>query len=167
MMPLTKPISKLLEQLGEVLELLTNDQFILPVSVLSGATIGEHTRHILEFYIELNKGYDSGKVDYDQRKRNHAIESSKFVAIGELKEIITGLDRPDRALTLLVNYDDAETNSVSVTTNYYRELIYNLEHTVHHLALIRIGVNTVAGIAIPAGFGIAASTLKFRQACAQ
>jgi len=54
-----------------------------------------------------------------------------------------------------------------VETNYYRELIYNLEHTIHHMALIKVGINEVSCIAVPEGFGIATSTIKFRRSCAQ
>ena len=166
-MPLKQPITNLLDQLYSVLYQLTNAQFTQPVTVLSGATIGQHTRHILEFYIELNKGYCSGSVDYDQRERNPAIENGKYTAMEQLQDIMESLGQSDKELLLMVNYNDAGAHPTSIGTNYYRELVYNLEHTVHHMALIRIGINAVAEIEIPAGFGIAASTLKFRQACAQ
>ena len=164
-MQFKEPISHLLEQLRSVIDGLNDKQFTTPVNVLSGSTIGQHTRHILEFYIELDKGYKSGAVDYDQRERNHAIESNKYVAIESLTAIRENLGKPDRELILMVNYGADEAQAIATT--YYRELIYNLEHTVHHMALIRIGVNAVSAIEIPEGFGIAASTLKYRQACAQ
>ncbi|TBO43592.1 DinB family protein [Pedobacter kyonggii] len=165
-MPLKEPITNLLEQLHGIIGGLTNTEFTHPLTILSGSTIGQHGRHILEFYLELNKGYAIGEVDYDRRERNHAVENDKEVAQQCLREIICSLGKPDRKLVLVVNYDAEESQSIRIQTNYYRELIYNLEHTVHHMALIRIGIGAISAIEIPAGFGIAASTLKYRQGCA-
>jgi hypothetical protein len=165
-MKLKEPISNLLDQIKFVLEGLSNQQYTQKIAVLSNSTIGQHTRHILEFFIELNKGYETGIVDYDQRIRNHAIESDKFFAITIIDKIINALDKPDHEL--LLNSIYGSTNDViQVSTNYYRELVYNLEHTVHHMALLRIGVEAISSLAIPAEFGVAASTLKYREACAQ
>lgn len=164
-MKLKTPISNLLEQIQYVLDGLTNEQYTQPVKVLSQSTIGQHTRHILEFFIELNKGYENGIVDYDKRIRNHAIESDKFFAVNTLQQIINELVKPDKELILRVEYGKA--HSLTVPTNYFRELVYNIEHAVHHMALIRIGAEAFTDIEIPAEFGIAASTLKFRKACAQ
>lgn len=166
-MKLKQPISNLLEQLQFVIEGLTNQQYTQPVKVLSQSTIGQHTRHILEFFIELNKGYESRVVDYDKRIRNHAIESDKFFAINALHEIADNLEKPDRDLILNVEYGPDADQRAQVITNYLRELVYNMEHTVHHMALIRIGVEAISEFEIPAEFGVAASTLKFRKACAQ
>lgn len=164
-MKLKEPISNLLEQIKYVLEELTPEQYTQKIKVLSQSTIGQHNRHILEFFIELNKGYDSGMVDYDKRVRNHSIESDKIFAINAIHSIIENLDKPDRELLMNVSYEDD--NSTQVFTNYYRELVYNLEHMVHHMALIRIGVEAIAEIEVPAEFGVAASTLKYRKICAQ
>jgi hypothetical protein len=51
-------------------------------------------------------------------------------------------------------------------TNYYREMAYNLEHTIHHMALIRTGINDVSRISVPENFGVAISTMKYRKQCA-
>jgi hypothetical protein len=166
-MKLKEPISNLLGQLQFVLDGLTNEQYTQPVKVLSGSTTGQHTRHILEFFIELNHGYISGIVNYDKRKRSRQIETNKDLAIRKLLEIEAGLAMPDRELLLHVEYEDNDPEPVPVFTNYLRELVYNLEHMVHHMALIRIGVNEVADLELPEGFGVAASTLKFRKACAR
>jgi hypothetical protein len=51
-----------------------------------------------------------------------------------------------------------------VPTNFLRELVYNIEHAVHHMALIRIGVREVAPhITLPPDFGVAASTIRHQQ----
>jgi len=165
-MKLKEPISNLLGQIQFVLEGLSNEQYTQPINVLSKSTLGQHTRHILEFYVELYKGYENGIVDYDKRIRNHAIESDKFFAIDMILEITNSLEKPDRALLLNSVYG-ADNDVIRVTTNYYRELVYNLEHTVHHMALLRIGVEAISSLAIPAEFGIAASTLKYGETCAQ
>jgi hypothetical protein len=165
-MKLKEPISNLLGQIQFVLEGLSNEQYTQPINVLSKSTLGQHTRHILEFYIELYNGYENGTVDYDKRIRNHAIESDKFFAINMIREIINSLEKPDCDLLLNAIYGTGD-DVIQVTTNYYRELVYNLEHTVHHMALLRIGVEAISSLAIPAEFGIAASTLKYRETCAQ
>lgn len=166
-MKLNTPITNLLDQMEYVLDGLTNEQYIQPVKVLSQSSIGQHTRHILEFFTELNKGYENGLVDYDKRIRNHAIESDKFFAINTLHQIKNELVKPDRDLMLHIDYGTKANHSLTVSTNYFRELVYNMEHMVHHMALIRIGTEAITDLAIPESFGIAASTLKFRKTCAQ
>jgi len=84
-----------------------------------------------------------------------------------LQKIYNGLERPNKKLMLESNYDEHNIETITVATNYYREIIYNLEHTVHHMALIRVGINEVSNITVPEGFGVASSTIKYRQACAQ
>lgn len=166
-MQLREPISNLLEQLQYVIDELTPVQYTQPVKLLSQSSIGQHTRHILEFFVELNKGYETGMVDYDKRIRNKNIEADKDFAITTINQIGAAIQKPDKELLLQAEYGEGESHSAQVFSNYYRELVYNLEHTVHHMALIRIGVNSVSNVVIPDEFGVAASTLKYRKTCAQ
>ncbi|MEO3408309.1 hypothetical protein AAFN85_30620 [Mucilaginibacter sp. CAU 1740] len=166
-MQLKEPISNLLEQLQYVIDELNPGQYTEPVKLLSQSSIGQHTRHILEFFVELNKGYESGMVDYDKRIRNKAIEADKDFAIGTINQIKNSIEKPDKELLLQAEYGEGADHQTQVFSNYYRELVYNLEHTVHHMALIRIGVNAISQVIIPDEFGVAASTLKYRNSCAQ
>ncbi|MDB5148763.1 MAG: DinB family protein [Mucilaginibacter sp.] len=166
-MKLREPISNLLEQLQYVIDELSPVQYTEPVKLLSQSSIGQHTRHILEFFVELNKGYETGMVDYDKRIRNKNIEADKDFAITTIRQVEANIQKPDKELLLQAEYGEGEAHSAQVFSNYYRELVYNLEHTVHHMALIRIGVNAVSDVVIPDEFGVAASTLKYRKACAQ
>ena len=161
-------VSNLLVQLEELLQQLDDDQYQQRIPVLSGATLGQHTRHILEFFIELQEGYETGLVNYDRRKRDHRIETSRFSAIGKIRDISYDLAKPNKEMTLTFNADlPANTQDVSrIPTNYYRELVYNLEHLIHHMALLRIGVEGISGPTLPDSFGVAASTLKYKLACA-
>ncbi len=162
-MHLKTPILQLFEQLRNVLEKLTDQQYTRAVPILSDASIGQHSRHIIEFFLELNKGYKQGVINYDQRKRDHGIESERAAAIFKLRQLSGSLEKENKHLLLIADPGEP----VQVETNYYRELLYNLEHIVHHMALIRVGIAAVSDLPLPEGFGIAASTIKYRQACAQ
>jgi RNA-binding protein YhbY len=54
-----------------------------------------------------------------------------------------------------------------IDTNYNRELLYNLEHCIHHQALIKVAVLQNDAITIDANFGVARSTIEYRKQCAQ
>ena len=57
--------------------------------------------------------------------------------------------------------------SFTVKTNYFRELLYNLEHSIHHQALIKVAVLKNKNIQLCPEFGIAKSTIEYRTQCAQ
>lgn len=164
---ITVTIIGLLRQIEAMLEQLTEEEFARAIPLLSGSTIGQHTRHILEFYLELARGYDCGEVNYDARKRDHRIESDRYFAIRELTNIVRHLGKPDKQLRITAEYGAGQGQAMSIRSNYGRELMYNLEHTVHHMAMLRIGVNTISPVTLPYDFGVATSTLKYRNTCAQ
>jgi hypothetical protein len=70
-------------------------------------------------------------------------------------------------LQLQVIYDDTADEPIIISTNYFREVAYNIEHTIHHMALIRVGINETTNILLPENFGVASSTIKYRKQCAQ
>ncbi len=161
------PISNILDQIANLLDQLTDVQYVQPIKVLSGSTLGQHIRHILEFLIELDKGYSKGIIDYDQRERNHNLETNKEFTKITILQIKDTLLKPNQDLLLQIDFINNAEYSIPVSTNYFRELVYNLEHAVHHMALIRIGVQAISEIELPHEFGVASSTIQFRKACAQ
>jgi hypothetical protein len=106
-------------------------------------------------------------VNYEKRPRDLAIETDKVFAEELLQEIFRKLNRPNKDLVLEACYDEHATQPITITTNYYREIAYNLEHTIHHMALIRVGITEVSGIQLSDDFGVASSTVKYRKQCAQ
>lgn len=166
-MYLKEPIASLFIQMESMLDCLSDQQYTEKIGMMSDSSIGAHVRHVIEFYLELNEGYSSGNVNYDLRKRDHALESNRDFALLKLEEILGSLDKSDRQLQLSGSYSLADEAGFSVPSSYYRELIYNLEHTVHHMALMRIGVAHVSSIQLPVHFGLAVSTLKYKQSCVQ
>lgn len=148
-----------------VLEQLRNTaSYNKPCEALSDATIGQHTRHIIELYQCLIGGYSCGKINYDDRKRNPLYENDIPAAITEITQIQQNLEQPDKEVSIFCGNKD---NSVCIESNYYREVLYNLEHCIHHQALIKVALLSIKDINVADSFGVAPSTLQHRQECAQ
>ena len=166
-MLLKQPIQHVFVQLSETLDKLSNEEYVRPSKTLLNATIGQHVRHIIELFQCLEKGYDDGIVNYEKRVRDYRIETNKALASGLLKEVYKHIEKANKEIMLEAeDYCDA-IKVVSVPSNYYRELVYNLEHTIHHMALIRVGINEVSVVTLPDEFGVAYSTIKYRRTCAR
>ena len=166
-MTLTQPIQHAFVQLSETLDQLSNEEYVQPSKILLNATIGQHVRHIIELFLCLDNGYEEGVVNYEKRKRDYQIESNRQLAASLLKAIYGNIDRANKEIILEAEDYCDSMQVISIPSNYYRELAYNLEHTIHHMALIRVAVNEVTSLVLPEEFGVAYSTVKYRQQCAQ
>lgn len=161
---------KLIE-LKEVLAQITDDEFSMPLEILSGSTLGMHLRHILEFYQCLFQALPGRKLNYDLRQRDREMEVDKTKCQVSLCKLINELtvQKADIPLELTADYSGRGKGcEVCIATTYYRELLYNVEHCVHHLAIIKIGMKTLnPHKTLNDDMGVAASTLKNRKLCAQ
>jgi hypothetical protein len=164
---LQQAIQNIFVQLTASANQLTQEQYVKPCKTLFNASIGQHVRHIIELFQSLLSGYEEGIVNYEHRKRDVKIETDKDFALQLLKSIYENVDKPNKGLTLTACYDEHSSDTMNVITNYHREVIYNLEHAIHHMALIRIGVSEVSDIKLSENFGVAVSTIKHQKACAQ
>ena len=166
-MHLQQAIRAVFGQLTNSLDQLTPAQYAHPGELLSRSSVGQHVRHIIELFVCLEEGYSGGTVNYEKRKRDRRIETDKELAVSLLGKIVAGLDKENRPLFLEATYSDEQEDVLQFDTNYYREIAYNLEHTIHHMALIKVGIGEVSDMAVPETFGVAASTLKHKKVCAQ
>lgn len=166
-MILKQPIQNVFVQLTESIHQLSDAEYTKQCPELFHATIGQHVRHIIELFQCLEQGYEKGGVNYEKRKRDYRIETDKEFASAMLKDIYDNIGKPNKAILLEAEDYEDNTEPVCIPSNYYRELAYNLEHTIHHMALIRVGVNSVSSVQLPDQFGVAYSTIKFREQCAQ
>lgn len=149
-----------IQELIDFLCIVEMEHYTRPSDILNRATIGQHVRHSIEMYQCLLGGYDDGRVDYSKRKRDIVIESSPDYAVECLRSILKEVEKTDKRMSLF-NDDN------SFFTSFTRELFYCDEHTIHHLALIRVGVKEIGGYQLNESFGVAPSTIKYRQQCAQ
>lgn len=154
-------------QMMDVMDQLTNAQYNQSFENLSGATIGQHTRHIIEMYQCLLNGMLRGQVNYEARPRDLRIECDKDFAVQLLSEIEKAINQPNKTLQLYAGFDTESREQVQLDTNFHREIAYNLEHTIHHMALIKVGLLDFSEIRIPEGYGVASSTIKYKRACVQ
>lgn len=157
-------IQKTLNELSDLLSQLLADDYTCQCHGLSNATIGEHTRHIIELFQCLENQYEKGVINYDSRKRDYTIQTSIEAAKSAIETIKNNLEKPNKNL-ILRQVIDGET--LEIESNYNRELLYNLEHCIHHQALIKVAVLQNDAIKIDENFGVARSTIEYRRQCAQ
>lgn len=156
----------ILSQLSDVIHQMDERDFCKPSDTLSKSTIGQHLRHTVEFFICLEQGFERGVVNYDKRQHDKLIESDKFIALAAIDRIreFVSTQHADHTLLLEVGYDRNSESCQTIATNYQRELTYNIEHAVHHMAIMKIGIREVAPyVKLPADFGIAVSTIRYKE----
>lgn len=153
-----------LNELVDLLNKLSNDDYSKPCEQLSSASIGEHTRHIIEMFQCLEKQYETGVVNYDKRNRDKRIETDTDYAISQIISTKENLEKENKSIQLQQIIDGEE---ILISSNYHRELLYNLEHCVHHQALIKVAILIANTITVDANFGVARSTIEYRNQCAQ
>lgn len=165
-MELPKVCSRILSQLADVMRQLEPSDFARPSAALSRATIGQHVRHTLEFFICLENGIASGVVNYDNREHNECMESNKELAQTTLERVIRFVadQKTNLPITLEMGYERNSDAVEQVESNYWRELAYNIEHAVHHMAMIKVGLWDLAPyVKVPPDFGVAASTVRHQK----
>ena len=143
-----------------------------PLEILSGSTIGQHTRHIIEFYNCLFEQCSNDSdiiINYADRRRDHVIESQPEKALQYVNEINDKLKDLDISRNCKLDCLEHGQEGLIVESTIGRELIYNIEHTIHHLAIIKIALKaTLPSLVLPEHFGVAPSTIRHRhEACAQ
>jgi hypothetical protein len=153
-------------QIRELVNNMKEEDFVNKLEILSRSSIGQHLRHILELYQCLLDGTVTNEVNYDNRKRNLKLESDPAFALRTIEEIsekIFNLDS-DRCLSLVGSFSASTEKKLTIQTSIYRELAYNLEHSIHHQALIKIGLSALQlSHLVDEDFGVAPATIKFKN----
>ncbi|SMC63264.1 hypothetical protein [Moheibacter sediminis] len=152
----------LLSEIKILLSELGDNDYSKNLSILNGNSIGKHVRHILDLF-ECLLDFENGIVNYDERKRNIETEVNKDIALQKVQSIISDLEKLDieKKVILIQKLNDS---FCEINSSIERELLYNIEHCVHHLAIIRIGIeNNFDYVKIPENFGVAHSTISHRE----
>lgn len=158
-------IHNIFNQLSDLLESLPNEEYCKKIDLLNGASIGQHVRHTLEFFVCLLEGCPNGVINYDSRKRDLFLESNTLEASTCIKKLEKELNALTGNSNIMIEQSyDQEQNIFAVESNLHRELIYNIEHAIHHMALIRVAMKIIRPEGkLPDDFGVASSTLRYRS----
>jgi len=159
-----------LENIKNLLLKIENEHYVKPIEILSGATIGQHTRHILEFYLCLLDGLPVQKVNYENRKRNPELENNINFATTSIEHIILHLpdSLKDVDMDCEKNFSASGSVITAIPSSLYRELTFCLDHSIHHQALIKIGLKDLGlKYLVTDQFGVDPATIRYKNKCAQ
>lgn len=162
-MLLKKQFELVIGELISVLQLLSDEDYKSPSVLLNNHSIGGHTRHIIELFLCLLNGYEEGTICYSNRNRDKKIELDRLFAVALLSKIEKEISRPNKALVMQEMVISTDPNFITIDTNFDREVLYNIEHSIHHMAIIRIAIKEKSNIDLPENFGVAASTIQFKK----
>ena len=156
---MVEDLQKQLQVVYSLLHRLPADAYSTPVDSLKNGSIGAHVRHVLEFVKCLTEQYHSGTINYDLRMRDLELEKDIVVARDRTLTLMENLHKPDRALHIqFINFEGEEKYCPS---SYFRELLYNVEHCIHHEALIKVALMRLdLTLLVDDSFGVAPSTLR-------
>lgn len=154
----------MLGQMKNILFHFEENTFVEPRTYLNNSTIGQHFRHILEFYQCLSDQLSCREICYDDRKRDLNLETNIGFAHQTIDDLSSQLSliKGNAPLKLIASYDPQSEQKEIMPSSVQRELAYLLDHTIHHLAIVKIML-TLEGIAVPGDFGVAPSTLRFQN----
>ncbi len=132
-----------------------------PCGEIFSSSIGQHLRHCIEHYEELFRAlHEDSTANYESRPRDPQLEQDPGLArtrIGSLRKALAKLAPGRRGLRVRDQGPGPAADS-----SIERELQFLASHTVHHFALIAL-IARRAGLPVPVDFGMAPSTLRFRD----
>ena len=160
----------LLDQTADLSREIEEKAWTTPCDRFRDSTLGQHVRHCLEHFEALLSITPDGDLDYDHRRRDASIENFPQAAYDRSRDLGKRLAEMGETYgpthTINVRTSCSCDGEVSAqVSSFGRELQFLVSHTVHHFAIIAAICNG-QGIDLPENFGVAPSTLKYREALA-
>lgn len=158
----------ILSQIADLVNQIQEDDYSKKLDLLSGNTVAKHVRHVLELYIQLLNGIAQQEVNYDKRERNLLLEHNKTYTLGFINELQTHIAQLSNTDNLLYLNSLIDNEEVLVKSSLARELVYNIEHAIHHMAIMQIACkHCFSYIQLDKNFGVAYATIQFQKTCVQ
>ena len=161
-----------LNQIISIIEQLDNLAKIKQQYLYCELNIGKHIRHINDHFFALKQGINTGIIDYNNRNRGTKIETQSCVALSQLQQLIAWLEHNEHELSIaemnksikvFSEIDCLHTQSMEFSSTVGREMLFLINHTIHHAAHIAL-IAKNQGVDIPLNTGMAPSTMNFLKA---
>jgi hypothetical protein len=167
-MQVTTNAEYIFDQLTDLLSHLTDEEYQQVPEIFAGASVGKHYRHIIEFFQCVALAGQTETICYDNRLRDVRIETNRVFAkelLHDLKNELAEMDNEKRLMLVGdLGTDNGSENSFMLTS-IFREFHYAVEHAIHHMAIIKMGIRQAfPQVNIGNEFGVAPSTLRYQQA---
>lgn len=165
MQPMIEASCQVLDQLSQLIQTVSVSVYSEASSV-SDFGVGRHVRHILDHYVALQQGIESGCVDYNFRQRDSVLEHQPRLAlemVDAIKEWIcqdTFTAKLRSPILIESEVSVSETQSVVLESCVERELWYCLNHCIHHMAYAAL-LAKANGETIDKTIGVAPATASF------
>ena len=162
--PLQDAVAEVLHQGESLLSALSDEHYTRKLPNVFNSTVGGHYRHCLDHFQSLLQGLDADEINYDHRERNPRIENDRKFALDETHRIKRAFGSvPKQFLDCSINVRSKVNYELDaaplIGSTVARELMYAVAHAIHHYALIAVMCGMLEA-PVPAGFGVAPSTLK-------
>ena len=157
-------ILDIVRQINHILIQLEPYEYRRTLPEFQGSTLGQHFRHILEFFQCLEKGRHSGIIDYAARERNLLFEDNPGIAAAALESVTEQLSGFDLEMALMVRAEFGAEDRPAYVSSLGRELLFVYDHAIHHLAMIKIGLLVhFPEVNVDSDLGVSPSTIKARK----
>ncbi|MBK9335889.1 MAG: DinB family protein [Lewinellaceae bacterium] len=153
----------LIRQTSHLIAQLKPEDYCRPLVEFENNSLGQHFRHILEFFQCLEAGVESGTIDYAAHNRNPLYEKSPEVASAALEAFSAGLAAFDPAVPVRVRAEFGSDDRPCFDSTVGREMLFVYDHAIHHLAIVKIGLTCCfPDIDVEKDLGVSPSTVKAR-----
>lgn len=171
---LNRSLLATLAQIGEILDVIRTLPPAQRSMAYAKSHAGVHVRHVIDHVQAFLTGLQTGEIDYNVRHRNSPGETDPDFAAAQLLAIMSecealenfSKDRPASTapdeLLITSEIDCLTTHTEKFRSNVAREVLYLINHTIHHAAYIRLLLKG-CGIELPSHIGIAPCTATFQR----
>ena len=160
---LRKALSSCLGQVETILDLIEQDSSDRAKLTYRDRSLGKHVRHIIDHVLAFKVAEESGLLDYDRRNRGSDIEVDWDTArqfLDGVREWLVNTETRSLPLRVKSEIDCKASVSELFESNSDRELLYLINHTIHHIAYMRLLMEQ-QGYQLPDHIGFAPSTASY------
>ena len=161
--PVVQGCLEVFDQASRCLQMLDDESYQASIKPVVNSSIGEHFRHWLDVFHAV---YQAGIViDYNQRRRGHAVETSRSVALEEIARLqhwLMGLSDKQlkKSVSILTEVSVSHTQACLMSSTLEREITFAALHANHHFAMVKVAASLM-NKSIDEDFGIAPATATF------